>query len=313
MRIILRADASLSSGTGHIMRSLAIMEEFKAKKLELVFIGTIQDVYWLSTKVMDFGFTEILKSEYDFTPNPGSDILILDSYTIPVDDPFIAGQNWKKIVVLCDDLTPNYKADLYIHPGLEANWFRLSDQNILFGPKFIPLRKTISKNKTQNLSLKVVIVGGGTNPEYFVESVAEILSRSSLEFEATCFTPNKPKVALDDRFTMISIGADLDLYANEADLAFTTASTTSLEFIAREVACGIACAVDNQRQYYEVLAEKDVAYPIGVFQDSTWRLDALAILSLRESQELRIRLRNSCRNYIDLKGAFRIVDAVMKL
>lgn len=61
MRIILRADASLSSGTGHIMRSLAIMEEFKAKEIALVFIGTIQDVNWLSSKVMDFGFTEILK------------------------------------------------------------------------------------------------------------------------------------------------------------------------------------------------------------------------------------------------------------
>jgi spore coat polysaccharide biosynthesis predicted glycosyltransferase SpsG len=313
MRIILRADASLSNGTGHVMRSLAILEECKARKLELVFIGKIQDANWLTTKIMDFGFTEILESENYFTPNPKTDILILDSYTIPADNPFIVSQDWKKIIVLCDELTPNYQADLYIHPGLVANWFKFPKRTILFGPNYIPLRKTINKSKTQNSSLKIVIVGGGTNPEYFVEHVAAILSHSSLEFEAACFTPNEPRVELDDRFTRISIGADLDFYGNEADLAFTTASTTGLEFIAREVACGIACAVDNQRQYYKVLAENKVAYPIGVFTDFAWKFDELAILRLLESQELRNNLRDSCKNYIDLKGAIRIVDAILEL
>jgi spore coat polysaccharide biosynthesis predicted glycosyltransferase SpsG len=312
MRIILRADASLSNGTGHVMRSLAILEEFKARKLELVFIGKIQDTKWLTTKIVDFGFTEILESENDFTPNPKSDILILDSYTIPADSPFIVSRYWKKIIVLCDELTPNYQADLYIHPGLEANWFKFPKRRILFGPNYIPLRKTISKNMKLGPSLKVVIVGGGTNPEYFVENVAEILSRSSAEFDAVCFTTNQPRVRLDSRFTRLPIGADLDFYANDADLAFTTASTTGLEFIAREIACGVACVVDNQRQYYKVLVENEVVYPIGTFKDSSWELDEPTILRLLESQELRQSLRDRCKNYIDLKGTTRIADEILE-
>ena len=313
MRIILRADASSLIGTGHVMRSLALLEEFKARKIELVFVGKIQDMSWLSDKINDFGFSQILESENEFTPKPESDFLILDSYTIPINSPFIDNQDWKQIVVLCDELTPNYQADLYIHPGLKASWFKLPNRRILFGPNYIPLRKTISKNKVLSPILKIVIVGGGTNPEYFVESVAEVLNRSSAEFEAACFTRNEPRGALDKRFTRISAGADLDFYANTADLAFTTASTTGLEFIAREVACGVACAVDNQKQYYEVLTDAEVAYPIGNFKDNSWELNESAILRLIDSRELREGLVNRCRNFIDLNGAARIADEILKL
>ena len=313
MRIILRADASSLIGTGHVMRSLALLEEFKARKIQLVFVGKIQDMSWLSDKINDFGFSQILESENEFTPKPESDFLILDSYTIPINSPFIDNQDWKQIVVLCDELTPNYQADLYIHPGLKASWFKLPNRRILFGPNYIPLRKTISKNKVLSPILKIVIVGGGTNPEYFVESVAEVLNRSSAEFEAACFTRNEPRGALDKRFTRISAGADLDFYANTADLAFTTASTTGLEFIAREVACGVACAVDNQKQYYEVLTDAEVAYPIGNFKDNSWELNESAILRLIDSRELREGLVNRCRNFIDLNGAARIADEILKL
>ena len=313
MRIILRADASSLIGTGHVMRSLALLEEFKARKIQLVFVGKIQDTSWLSDKINDFGFSQILESENEFTPKPESDFLILDSYTIPIDSPFIDNQDWKQIVVLCDELTPNYQADLYIHPGLKASWFKLHNRRILFGPNYIPLRKTISKNKVLGPILKIVIVGGGTNPSHFVENVAEVLSRSSAEFEAACFTINEPRVALDKRFTRISAGADLDFYANTADLAFTTASTTALEFIAREVACGVACAVDNQKQYYEVLTDAEVAYPIGNFKDNSWELNESAIMRLIDSRELREGLVNRCRNFIDLNGAARIADEILKL
>jgi spore coat polysaccharide biosynthesis predicted glycosyltransferase SpsG len=313
MRIILRADASSSIGTGHVMRSLAILEEFKERNFEVIFLGKIQESDWLTTKVKDFGFDEIIDNENEFVPRPNSDILILDSYTISVDNLFITNPNWKKIVILCDELTPSYQGDLYIHPGLEANWFRPTNRKILFGIDYIPLRKTINKNKKTDATLRIVIVGGGTNPSYFVENVASIISQSSADFEAVCFTPTELKVTLDSRFTKLSTGTDLDTYANNASLAFTTASTTGLEFIAREIACGVACAIDNQKQYYEVLAEKEVAYPIGTINDSSWNLDKAAILRLLESQDLRNRLVDRCRNFIDLKGSTRIVDEILEL
>lgn len=313
MRIVLRADASSSIGTGHVMRSLAILEELRARKVKLVFIGKIQDSDWLAKKINNFGFDEILNNEDEFAPSFKSDVLLLDSYTVSVDNPFITNPNWKKIVILCDELTPNYFGDLYIHPGLEADWFKFTKRKILFGANYIPLRKTIKKNKKHDSVLRIVIVGGGTNPSNFVEDVAAILSQSSTDFEAVCFTPIELKVKLDSRFTSLSTGSDLDAYANNADLAFTTASTTGLEFIAREIACGVACAVDNQRQYYDVLTKNEVAYPIGTIKNLAWSLDKVAILSLLDSQDLRKHLVERCRDFIDLRGSIRIVDEILEL
>lgn len=313
MRIVLRADASRSIGTGHVMRSLAILEELRVRNVNLVFIGKVQDSDWLATKINNFGFDEILNNEDEFTSSFKSDILLLDSYTVSVDNPFITSPDWKKIVILCDELTPNYFGDLYIHPGLEADWFKFTNRKMLFGANYIPLRKTIKKNKKHDSALRIIIVGGGTNPYNFVEDVAAILNQSSADFEAVCFSPTELNVKLDSRFTRLSTGSDLDTYANKANLAFTTASTTGLEFIAREIACGVACAIDNQRQYYEVLAEKAVAYPIGTINASSWNLDKAAILRLLDSQDLRNRLVDRCRNFIDLKGSTRIVDEILGL
>lgn len=313
MRIVLRADASNSIGTGHVMRSLAILEELRARNVKLVFIGKIQDSDWLATKVNDFGFDEILNNENDFAPSFKSDILLLDSYTVSVDNPFITNPYWKKIVILCDELTPDYFGDLYIHPGLEADWFKFTDRKILFGTNYIPLRKTIKKKTKLDSAFRIIVLGGGTNPYNFVEDVAAILNQSSADFEAVCFTPTELKVKLDSRFTKLLTGLDLDNYANNADLAFTTASTTGLEFIAREIACGVACAVDNQKQYYDVLAKQEVAYPIGTIKNSVWNLDGAAILSLVDSQGLRKRLVERCRDFIDLNGSARIVDEILKL
>lgn len=312
MRIVLRADASESIGTGHVMRSLAIMEEFKSRNVNLVFIGKIQDYDWLSTKVNSFGFDEILDIEDEFAPRLESDILLLDSYTVSVDNRFINSPNWKRIVILCDEVTPNYSGDMYIHPGLEANWFKFTNRKILFGANYIPLRKNIKKNKKHHSTLKIIIVGGGTNPRNFVEEVASILNQSTSDFEAFCFTPTELTVKLDSRFFRLSTGSDLDTYANNADLAFTTASTTGLEFIAREIPCGVACAIDNQKQYYDVLVKKEIAYPIGAIKNSAWSLDKPAILNLLDSQDLRQRLVEHCRNFIDLNGSTRIVDEILK-
>ena len=109
------------------------------------------------------------------------------------------------------------------------------------------------------------------------------------------------------------IGSTLDDYAANVDLVFTTASTTSLEFIAREVAVGIGCAVDNQEKYYESLSAFGVAAPIGRFVDGHWEIDHAKIFELVNSIHIRETLRRRCAGLVDLRGAGRIVDEILKL
>ena len=112
----------------------------------------------------------------------------------------------------------------------------------------------------------------------------------------------------------MEVGPRIDELTNNVDLVLTTASTSSLEFLARGFCVGIACAVDNQEQYYNSLGELGVAAQIGLRNlGNKWELDKEKIISLVTSSELRASLIAKAEGLIDFKGASRIVDAITTL
>ena len=120
--------------------------------------------------------------------------------------------------------------------------------------------------------------------------------------------------ALDSRFRINEVGHRLDELTKDIDLVLTTASTSSLEFLARGMCVGIACAVDNQQQYYDSIGQLGIAAQIGFRNlDSLWELNVEIISSLVSSSALRENLVAKAKGLIDFKGASRIVDAIINL
>ena len=316
MRYIFRADSSRAIGSGHVMRSSAIAEELIARGREVIFIGAISDVPWVASRIMSLGFSKILENTKKFVSDPGHDVLILDSYTVSVNDEFIQQKHWRRIVAISDDLTPTYKADLIIHPGISDEWKPNRDVKFLTGPDYIPFRRSINKS-VKNLSIKgdtkILVVGGGTDPFNFAEEICKSLKNIQGLFHVIIFSNNGLLARMDSRFTVVEIGFQLDVEASNADLVFTTASTTSLEFIAREIPLGLGCAVDNQKEYYESLASAGVAIPVGEFNGGRWQLDQTKMADLINSDELRKTLKQKSAGLVDLKGAERIVNEILKL
>jgi spore coat polysaccharide biosynthesis predicted glycosyltransferase SpsG len=298
------------------MRSSAVAEELIARGREVIFIGAISDVPWVASRIMSLGYSQILESSNTFVSDPGNDVLILDSYTVPIEDEFIQQKHWRCIVAISDDLTPTYQADLIIHPGISDEWKPNRAVKFLTGPKYIPFRKSIKK-KVKDLSIKetlqILVVGGGTDPFNFAEEICLALKNIQGQFHVTIFSNNHLLAQIDSRFTIVQIGFQLDVEASDADLVFTTASTTSLEFIAREIPVGLGCAVDNQQEYYESLAAAEVAIPVGEFSEGRWKLDHAKMADLINSGELRKTLEQKSAGLIDLKGAERIADEILKL
>ena len=315
MRFVFRADASMSIGSGHVMRSSAIAEEAIARGIPSIFVGKISDLTWVSERIKGLGFMQVLENFSEFIPDKNEDILIIDSYEIPTDDVFVQLRNWSKIVSIFDELTPDYPCDLRIHPGLTKAWPELFSGRTLSGPKFVPLRKSIkhSKAHTPEGTLEVLVVGGGSDTYGFVPAVVNVLTKLTQDFHATIFTNSLLGMDLDKRFSVSKVGLNLDLVANAADLVFTTASTTSLEFLARETAVAIGCAVDNQELYYKELNIGGYAAPIGEFLNDEWHLNTELIQELVSSETLRAKLRENSVDLIDFDGAKRIVDEILKL
>jgi spore coat polysaccharide biosynthesis predicted glycosyltransferase SpsG len=316
MRYVIRADASQAIGSGHVMRSSAIAEELIARGEDVVFVGEFSDVPWLVDRINGLGFSQIFSNSESFISDPNTDVLILDSYIVPIDDDFIQQGKWGGIVVIADDVTPPYKTDLIIHPGLSADWIQVSNVKVLAGPRYIPFRKSIKKNHKSSEKLRILeilVVGGGTDSFNFVEAICGALKKIEGNFHAFLFTNSGKLAQLDSRFTVVPIGSALDEYSDAAELVFTTASTTSLEFIAREIAVGIGCAIDNQEEYYETLSCAEVASPIGRLIKNNWEIEESKVALLVQSQELRDALRQKCVGLMDLKGAKRIVDEILTL
>jgi spore coat polysaccharide biosynthesis predicted glycosyltransferase SpsG len=294
-----------------------LAEEAISRGVECIFIGEISGLAWVSERIAKLGFSQLIEDVYSFKVDPQSDVLVLDTYSIPVSDPFISKHNWKLVLTIRDAFTPKYESDIEVRPGLLEVHSENQELIILSGPDNQLIRQGIGKSNKEYSDgevLKVLTVGGGSDPFGFVPALALTLSSIDMELEVHAFTNEQMPEDSKVRFVRNTIGTNLDLIANQVDVVFTTASTSSLEFIAKEIPTGVACAVDNQTEFYDQLGRLGYAYQIGVLDsDQTWDFNLPLIKELLESQEKRNSLKEATRGLIDLKGAVRVIDVLLSL
>jgi spore coat polysaccharide biosynthesis predicted glycosyltransferase SpsG len=315
MRLVFRVDASLDIGSGHAMRCSAIAEEAIARGIDCLLVGSLGGVQWLEIRYAEIKC--LVTTLEDFSTPQSNDVLVVDSYLLQSDDNFINQHLWKSRVDIVDEFTPERESDLFIHPGLDSKWFMGNHAKFLSGPKFIPLRKSITKNllsKSGELN-KLVIFGGGTDSHGFAVKMSRVLCGMSGYDKAIFFSTEQDYIEeLDPRFRVFPFGAALDHELSDADLVFTTASTSSIEVIAREIPLGVACSVDNQVTYYEALGKSKVAAKIGERVTSgEWEIHTDVIHRLISDVNFRDELKLATHDFIDLSGAQRILDAIIAL
>ena len=318
MRYVFRADASHTIGSGHVMRSSAIAEEFISRGMDTIFVGSITELDWVTQRIRGLGFSEIYNFSSEFLPNKNTDVLVLDSYDLELDDPFVNPTTWHSVVTIVDSVTPAYLCSLRIHPGLDSDWYRDRDIPLLYGPEYIPLRKEINLGKMELRSgtqpLRIIVSSGGTDAFGLVSVLGSLLKNIEIDFKTFLFTDKPVQVTLDHRFEVVPIGPTLDILSKNADLVFTTASTSSLEFIARGLPVAILCAVQNQVNNYEKLGTLGVALQAGSRSpDGNWELNRDLITELVCSPNIRKQLSSRASNYIGKSGSSRIVDAIVDL
>ncbi len=312
MRFIFRADASREIGTGHVMRSSVLAEEAISRGYECIFVGEISGVDWVANRIANMGFSQVVADSGSFESDSNSDVLILDSYSISTSDAFISKKKWKMVMSICDEITPKYDVDIELCPSLESSNTEQAASIVLSGPEYILIRSGIEKSKryvTSGEVTKVLIFGGGSDPFGFVREISYVVSSMDLNLEIHIFSNEMIPANLSLGLIQHPLGSALDSVACDVDVVLTTASTSSLECIAREIPTGVACAVDNQEGCFEQLGRLGYASKIGVRSSKgDWDFDVNSILELLGSQNKRDSLKKATRGLIDFKGASRVID-----
>lgn len=316
MRLVFRADASRQIGSGHVMRITAIAQEAISRGIECHFVGRISDLEWVSEYVQNLGFASIVDKEDSWIANCLEDVLVLDSYTTSLDSQYSNPRNWTLLVCIADGFTPDYPANLKIKQSL-AKSVQESTSILLDGPDYILIRKGIEKSrrrKSETSRTQILVLGGGSDPFGFVHAALSELSLIKEDFKIIVFSNEDLSEFGFLDIEQHQIGPELDVLASEVDLVITTASTTSLEFVAREIPTLIACVVDNQEQTYAELSHLKVALPIGVrSNEGTWRFDQKIIRSAVTDPNVREDLKSRILDAIDLRGPSRVVDEIQYL
>lgn len=313
MRLVFRADASRQIGAGHVMRVSTIAQEAIARGYECHFVGTTSELSWVDKYVRQLGFKSLNQNVDSFGTNFHNEILVLDSYTVPLDSPFNNSNIWQMVVCVSDQFTPNYSADIFVNQSMKCKP-TLESRLELNGPDFALIRKSIKKSKRRyavGFPPKLLVLGGGSDPYGFVPAVLQKLGSLNLPFVVHVFSDENLESFSELEIYEHQLGPELDALADSVDLVITTASTSSIEFIAREIPTLVACAVDNQEKFYAELGDLGFAIPIGVRNTvGDWQLDLQTIKKAIENPEIRTNLKLRVQGVIDLMGPSRVLDKI---
>lgn len=321
MRIIFRADASKDKGAGHVMRSSVLAEEAILRGFECVFVGEISGLDWVRKRIDSLPFSEKYFEGIENLAFSKEDTLVVDSYEMPKSSQFRDPKKWRNIISIADEVTPDFSANLIIsQSALPLTGTSLSPK-VLSGPRYLLLRKGVSKSSRvwkPSEPLNVVIIGGGSDPFGFCQGFSQIIPGLNIESNVDFhfFSPSLlTNVTRENvRITTHELGIGLDQILETADLAFTLASTTSFELLARNIPIGIAAAVYNQNRNYSQFLAANLAKSIGIMEEpKRWRFDTEVIEDLLNVPESRSALTNHEISQNAYNGASEVMDVIVTL
>ena len=301
------------------MRSSTIAEEFLNLGHEVCYVGKIEPMTLILERFQELGLSFSVAAPESFHVNSKSDILLIDSYVVPASDPFVAKERWFKSASISDPITPDYDVDLIIKPSLSRSPKMVGKCRILSGPEYTLVRSSITRNHGKatggSAPLKILIVGGGSDPSGFCNAAAAALTKFPFRFVADVFSDNFDRdLEKDQRIRVHKVGLQMENYARECDLALTLASTLAIEFIARGVPIGVASAFENQMGGAGELLSMGLAAPIGNRDDSgKWIVDTAILHKMMTSEAFRSDLKSKVSGLIDMLGPHRIALEILNL
>lgn len=339
--VLVRADASVAAGTGHVMRCLALAQAWQDAGGRAVFAMAESNAA-IDARLRAESFEVLPISASAGTANDelqtealarsqNAGWVVIDGYR------FDAGyeQALKKAgfrVLFLDDYghSSHYSADLILNQNVNACEMmyasRESSTRLLLGPRYSLLRREFNawcgrKKEVSPVCRHLMVMMGGSDAGNVTAKIIEALAlagAANLETTIIAGGSNPHFGALEEcigQSQNIRLRRDVQNVAElmaDADLAISAAGSTCWELCLFGLPALLLDVAENQTAVAKELDRRQCAIHVG---DQNSSVEAIAgqLRRLVDSYELRRSLSQRSRELVDGRGASRVVSIMAEM
>jgi UDP-2,4-diacetamido-2,4,6-trideoxy-beta-L-altropyranose hydrolase len=337
--LVIRADAGVRLGSGHVMRCLALAQEWRARGGAVTFLcAELGESLERRLRAEGMGLQRLAGEP--FGAGDAAAVLglagsqraawaVVDGYGFGADYQRLIRAGGERLLVLDDyghagayDCDAILNQNLHADQGLYAN--RAAHTQLLLGPRFALLRREFQAVRPGEPSgtgqlREVLVTLGGSDPDNLTRVVLEGLVQAGaagLHLSVVVGGANPHWGALQAEWgrspavTLLRDVPDLPARMAAADLAVSAAGSTCWELCCLGVPFLTVVTADNQRGIARALDQEGVAQALGEGAALQPGAVAQAVARLAGDVALRQMMSHRGRALVDGRGAARVVDVL---
>ena len=337
--LLIRADASVSIGTGHVMRCLALAQAWQDQGGRAIF--AVSDPPASVCQRLESERIEIWRTKGE--PGSAHDARSTteiarahDSKWIVVDGYHFGAAYQRELraaglrVLFVDDNghAEFYLADLILNQNIHAseNFYKQRDSHTrsLLGPRYCLLRREFEhwngwKRDVSVLGRKVLVSMGGSDAGNATERVIFALKTIQVQGLDVIVVVGGANPHLDliesaahsAGFRVMKDVTDMPKLLAWADVIVAAAGSICWEICAMALPAVLIVTASNQVAVAQCLAELQVAFRLDSGVEGITRELPALLTKLIESRELRQRLSSRAAGLVDTEGSARVVQEIL--
>jgi len=344
MNIVIRTEASINIGAGHVMRCLALADELRLKCTDINFIcregpGNLVSyienrgykVYQLLGEVdieTDMRLTKEVLLKYETKP----DWLIIDRYDIDISYESPLKDHVKKIMVIDDLANREHDCDLLLDQNYSKNEGRYNslvpeDCLQLLGPKYAILRPQFQKarenlRKRDGVINRILVFMGGSDPQNVTSKVLRaihMLDRFDIAVDVVVGSLNPYH---DEIKTLASKIPNTSCHHNVEDMAELMASadlcigaggTTTWERCCIGLPTITIILAENQKNISQSLDKEGALINLGWYHNVTESSIKDAIEGFVDHPQKIVSMGDKSKMLVDGEGVSRVVGVIVSI
>ncbi len=344
-QLIVRADATLAKGVGHIMRCIALGQAWRNRGGEMIFLSHCESSR-LRQRILDEAFTFIpIEKPYPHLSDlnfvleklshmsyQGSNSiwLVLDGYHFdPAYQRCIKEAGYRLMIIDDTAHLNHYYGDVLLNQNLNAEQLIYSCEpytRLLLGTHYGLLRSEFLswidfEREIPEVAYKLLITLGGADPGNQTLMIIRAMQHLKLKGLETVVLigPANPHMQVlqsvinQSKFPiqLISNPDNMAELMAWADLAISASGSTVMEMLFMGLPALVIVLAENQRPVAEALADEGVAVNLGWYNDLSTAQITQKITELMEAADVRSMMSQRGRNLVDGQGVERILAKLL--